>query len=389
MLAQTAVSVTDQGVPTLAGFVKQDLGLSAALAGVLVAAFPAGKALGSYASGRAVDAIGERTVLAAGAVACGALVALATPAPWALLVVLLAAAGIFGSSCTPAGGKLVLVAFSRRRRSLAMGIRQTGIPLGGLVAALLLPWLAATAGWRAGILVAGALGVVGGIVTALVAGLESTSERADAARRRDELPAAGLRHDRDLLLMIAWACLMVGGQYVVLSFLPIYVDQRHDEPLALVALVLVATAQVGAVVGRIGWGMAADRLLGGRQRPLLLAIPAVGVVAFALLVVLPGDAPLAAFAAAAFLSGLSVIGWQGVFITSVGEIAGPLRAGAATGFGLTFVSVTITASPPLYGLIADVTGTFRTTWLLVGVVVLIAFVPAALVREPSRALLDG
>lgn len=385
VVAQTAVSVTDQGIPTLAGFAKQDLGLSAAVAGILVAAFPAGKALGSYASGRAVDRVGERLVLAAGAMTCGGLVMLASPTPFVVLLVLLGAGGLFGSSATPAGGKMVMVAFSRRRRSLAMGIRQTGIPLGGLVAALLLPWLAGVWSWRVGVLIAGAIAVAGGAITALMAGLETSHERAEWARRRAQAPATSrLWHERDLLLLIAWACLMVGGQYLVLTFLPIYVHQHHAQSLSLVALLLVATAQIGAVVGRIAWGLIADRLFAGRQRPLLLTIPGIGVVAFGSLVLLPRDASLAAFAVAAFLSGLSVIGWQGVFITSIGEIAGPLRAGAATGFALTFVSVTITVAPPLYGLIADLSGSFRVMWLVIGAVVLIAFVPAVLVREPRR-----
>jgi MFS family permease len=386
VLAQTAVSVTDQGVPTIAGFVKHDLALSAAVAGVLVAAFPAGKALGSYAAGSAVDRIGERTVLAAGAAGCGAVTMLATPTPFVGLLVLLTAAGVFASSCTPAGGKLVLLAFPRARRGLAMGIRQTGIPWGGLLAALLLPWLASQMGWRTALLVAGALGLAGAAITALVAGVESRAERAEEADRRGAAsPGARLSRERDLLLLAMWACLMVGGQYVVVAFLPIYVAGHHHISLTLAALVLVAVAQVGAIVGRVGWGAVSDRVFGGRRRPLLFVISSLGLVAFGLLGLLSSDAPLGAFVVAAFLSGLSVIGWQGLIITSIGEIAGPARAGAATGFVLTFISITITAAPPLYGLVADLAGGYRVMWLAIGAVVALAFLPALLVREPAPA----
>lgn len=384
------MSITDQGVPTLTAFVKHDLGLSTAVAGLLVAAFPAGKALGSYASGAAVDRIGERFVLAAGAAVCGLIVMVASPAPFAGLLVLLIAAGMFGSSSTPAGGKLVLLNFSRARRGLAMGIRQTGIPVGGLLAALLLPWLAGAWGWHVGLLVAGALSLLGAALTVAVAGVESGAERRRTAGARREHPAAGrLRHDRDLLLLIAWACLMVGGQYVVIAFLPIYVHQQQGISRPVAALVFVAIAQLAAILGRIAWGVVSDRVFRGRRRPLLFVISGVGVVCFTLLGALPGDAPIVLFGACAFLAGLSVIGWQGIFITAISEIAGPLRAGAATGFALTFVAIAITVAPPLYGLVADLAGGFRPMWIAIGAVVLLAFIPAVLVGEPAWRARDA
>ncbi|MGH3343528.1 MAG: MFS transporter, partial [Carbonactinosporaceae bacterium] len=131
LTAQTAVSVSEQGAPTIVGFIKHDLALSAGAAGALVAAIPAGRVLGSYAAGRAADSLGERVVLVVGASVMGLFVGLSALAPLAGLVVLLVVAGAFAGTATPAGSKLVLVSFPLRRRGLAMGIRQTGVPLGG------------------------------------------------------------------------------------------------------------------------------------------------------------------------------------------------------------------------------------------------------------------
>ena len=41
--AQVGVSVMDQGIPTLTGFIKADLGLSAAVAGLVVSSFAASR----------------------------------------------------------------------------------------------------------------------------------------------------------------------------------------------------------------------------------------------------------------------------------------------------------------------------------------------------------
>src|SRR5207245_3578912 len=81
LVAQVGISVVEQGIPSLTGFVKNDLGLSAATAGLVVSSFTFGRIFGAYGAGVAADRIGERTVLVAGGVAGGALVALAAATP--------------------------------------------------------------------------------------------------------------------------------------------------------------------------------------------------------------------------------------------------------------------------------------------------------------------
>ena len=55
-----------------------------------------------------------------------------------------AASSLFGAAyaaSTPAGGRAILAWFDRDR-GFAMGIRQTGVPVGGLLGALTLPLVA-------------------------------------------------------------------------------------------------------------------------------------------------------------------------------------------------------------------------------------------------------
>src|SRR5262249_59986496 len=92
-------------------------------------------------------------------VAGATVLAALSPAPqplWLSLVL----AGCFLSTCGPSGGKAVLLWFPRRIRGLAMGIRQTGVPLAGVFAAPALPLLAAALGWR------GALGIMAALSAA-------------------------------------------------------------------------------------------------------------------------------------------------------------------------------------------------------------------------------
>jgi MFS family permease len=340
LAAQTTVSVVEQGVPTLTGFIKQSLSLSAGAAGALVASLTFGKVLGAFAAGTAVDRLGERTMLIAGGTGLCLFVVAAASAPLAGLIVLLVCAGLFIATATPAGGKLVLVSFPRTQRGLAMGIRQAGIPLGGLVAAVVLPPLANAWSWRWSVVVAGCFAGAGALAVLLVAGVDSRAERRATRDAAAPTPWRSLMHDREVVLATLWALPLVGGQYAIVAFLALDVHQTSGVSLSRAAL-LLAVAQVGGIVGRIGWGLASDRLLGGRRRPIVLGITAIAVGCAGGLAVLPGHAPYGVLAALSLACGLSVIGWQGIWVTAVSELAGPARAGAVTGFGLTFINLSI------------------------------------------------
>jgi MFS family permease len=375
LVSQVGVSVVEQGIPTLTGFVKSDLRLSAAAAGGTVAAFTAGRALGSYAAGIAADRLGERRVLVVGGVATGAVVGAAVSFPLGLLVAALVLAGMTSAASTPAGGRLVLLAFPRNRRGLALGVRQTGVPIGGVIAAALLPALAHLYGWRWSLAVAGAVTALSVLPLLLSKGgpADVLPERAD--------PWNPMR-DRTVLLLAFWGCLLVSGQYALVAFFAL--DLHRGAGLALAtASLLLAVSQAFGIVGRVAWGGLSDRLLRRGRKPLLVLLTVVAILAALLLFALPRSLPVGVWIAVAALAGFALIGFQGLWVTMVAEAAGPGRAGAATGFGITFVAAGIAVSPPLYGLVADLTGSYRAIWAALAVVLATALVPAAFVHERS------
>jgi MFS family permease len=375
LVSQIGISAVDQGLPSLTGFIKADLGVSAAVAGLAVSTFTAGRVLGAYAAGEAADRIGERRVLIFGSLATGTLVSLAAASPLPLLFALLVLGGIASSASTPAGGRLVLVAFPPERRGLALGIRQTGIPLGGMLAAALLPWIAHSWSWRWSLALAGGLAAVAVVPLVL------------AAVERIELPDPVGHHltlnparNRNVRLLTIWGCLVVSGQYALLAFLALDLHQSAGLALATGSL-LVAVAQASGIVGRVAWGALSDRALAFGRKPLLLVLTAAGLLGTLALLATPRSAPVAAFVPVAALAGLALIGYQGLMVTMVAEAAGPQRAGAATGFSVTFVAASIALSPPLYGLVADAAGSYRAIWAALACVLVVSLIPATLVRE--------
>ena len=159
ILAQVGCSFLHQGLPSLAPLFQAEWALSRGQLGAVLGAINVGVLLASVAAGQLVDRVGERwpLTLAPAGVAALAVVASLSPTPW-LLALLLALAGGFVALSGTAGGKATLLWFPARVRGLAMSLRQTGVSIGGVTAALLLPPWASAFGWRGALLAAGTVG---------------------------------------------------------------------------------------------------------------------------------------------------------------------------------------------------------------------------------------
>jgi MFS family permease len=359
------------GLPMMTGFVQDDLRLSAATAGLLTSSYFLGKLLGSYGAGVAADRVGEIRVLVTGAVAVMIVLLCAAAAPFRVLVVLLCLAGVCSAGSVTAGGSLVRHYFPAHRRGLALSVRQSGIPLGGIVGAALLPWVAHAHGWRWSIAVAGVVAAAAAAPLLLLRDARRVEEAANVAATRGFLAAA----NRDVKLLTAWGCFAVTGQFTILVFLPLDLHARTGMSLAAGAA-LVAVAQLSGLIGRIVWGIVSDRALGRGRKQLLLTLTWSMVGAAMLLFAVPGSAPLGVWIAVAAIAGWSLNGFQGIWITMITEVAERGRVGAATGFAVTFTIAAVTVTPPLMGVIVDALGTYRVVWAMLAAILAASVVPA-------------
>ena len=258
-------------------------------------------------------------------------------------------------------------------------MRQCGIPAGGLIASALLPWLAHMWSWRWALVVAGAL-----TITLVLPLSLSPLERGDELERVVSGPIEHPARDRNIRLLTLWGCLVVTGQYTILAFLAL--DLHQSAGLSLVsASLLVAVANAMGIVGRIAWGTISDHALSRGRKPLLLLLNVTGLVSAVALLATPRSAPVGVFVVLAALGGFALIGYQGLWITLLAEMAGPRRVGVATGFAVTFVQISIALTPPLYGLVADWTGSYRSVWAVLCCLLLLALVPAMLDPRARRA----
>jgi sugar phosphate permease len=384
--AQVTISVAEMGVPTIAPFLKDGLGLSAAGVGLLVACVNLGRIFGSLPAGRVVDRIGEYPVMLVGGCGVAVFFALASLGRSALVVgIALALAGVFAGSATPAGAKLVLVAFPAGRRGLPMGIRQSAVPFGTLVAAATLPALADATSWHTALMAGGAAPLLGSALVWLLMRRSSATAVGREPGAAHGLHLRSVARDRSVAYAAAWGAVFVGGQYAVVSYLILDLTTERHTSLGHASLALVV-ASAGGVLGRIGWGVVSDVLFGGRSKPAMLGLTIAGTLSALGLMLMPRHPPLSLVLVAALASGLSLVGWQGVWMGLLSELAPRGAAGTTMGYGLTFVNVTIVAWPPIFGAVADATGGFRSAWALLAVTTALSALLIAGIREPDQAL---
>jgi len=331
--AQATVAVALFSVAVLAPELRADFDLTLAQTGVVLAALGIGMTPALLPWGLFADRAGERVVLPIGLGASGLVLARAGSANgYGELVLLLAVAGALMASANAASGRAVMHWFAPGERGLALGIRQSSVPIGGLVAAIALPPLADGKGltWTyAAIGIACVAGAVAGALLLRSPALPATTRpaRPRAARRTLRRPA--------LWLVSCGSALFLFAQTATLSFTVLFLsDERGMSPHAA-ALVLAAMQVIGVAL-RIGVGLRSDRV-GSRIVPLsrlALVISASFVVVAA-----TTRAPLLVLVPVLVVAGGISMSWNGLAFVSAAEIAGPHATGAAVGLQQTLLGV--------------------------------------------------
>jgi len=383
LVVQASTSLVQQGIGALVPFIAAALALDHAHVGIAVASMSAGSAAFTALSGIAVDYFGERAVILSTGVATGlALVGASLVPSYGWLVFWLFVFGIGYGASTPAGGRAVLLWFTKDR-GFAMGVRQTGVPVGGLVGTLLLPLVASHAGYRWALAAGGLLCIA--LSTAAALAYRSPDGAAHvSAQPLGELWRGMLRIARsaESLAVNATCGLLVSAQYVVISFLALSLISRAHAGIQLAAAAL-AVVQAAAAVGRLLWGTVSDRVFGGDRMAPMAVLCVIAAAGMLWLAALRHPSAPAALGVAAVL-GLSAAAWNGLFAAVQAEIGGPERAGSSLGVGLTAIYGAGALAPPLFGALVDRAG-FALAWHVLSAVVLLGVLPALTARRLLRA----
>ncbi|NCF83056.1 MAG: MFS transporter, partial [Proteobacteria bacterium] len=135
-LAHVVGTLPIVSVMAMAPVIQQDLGLSVTQVGLLVSGYYMAQTIGAVPAGGLADRIGVGSALlvAHGLLIAGALIFSQANA-FAGAVAGTIVMGFGYSIVNPSTAKGILTLFSARRRATAMGVKQTGVPIGGVLAA--------------------------------------------------------------------------------------------------------------------------------------------------------------------------------------------------------------------------------------------------------------
>lgn len=377
-LAQSSFSALSVGLPALAPALRSHYGLSLGETGVVLGAVGLGMLLTLLPWGLAADRVDERLVIAAGlSAAAAAIVVAGRTHSYGGVVAALFAAGAFGASVNAASGRAVMGWFPAGERGLALGVRQTAIPIGGAAAAAGLPWLASAGGTRLAFDVLG-LGCAAGAAVAAVlmrAAPAAAPEPAEVARPLRDVHAWVLGLGTGLYLT---------AQIAITGFLVLFLHV-HRGVSVHAAAALLAGVNVLGIGARVASGRWSDRI-GARLAPIRRIGAA--LVGATVLVAATVDAPLGVLVPALVVAGVLSMAWNGLAVVAAAEGADGGRVGTAIGFQQTLLAVLAAAVPPAFAAVAG--GSWRLAFALaalgpvVGAAALRA-VPEASSRRAGRS----
>ena len=381
-MAQAGASVVQQALGSLSPILVETFGISKGQLGAVFTSMMIGSMAFTALAGALTDRWGERRmVLLSGVVMALALAGAAVWENYAWLVTCMVLFGIGYASSTPAGGRAILAWFDKDR-GFAMGIRQTGVPIGGLVGALTLPVFAAHFGYRWSFLYAAVLVMIPTLI-AYFGYQESPGDGAPPMTLRSVVRGmrALLREPR-LFAVMATCMVLVASQLAMNAFVAVTAVNVVGTT-AFVGALALACGQAAAGIGRLAWGYTSDRVFHG-ERLVPFAIICVLAALAATSLALLGRGALVPLMLGTAVLGFSGAGWNGLFAAALAEVGGVDRAASAIGIGLTGIFLASAVAPTAFGVLADHTA-LRVAWAVVAALALLGVIPVLWLRTHLAA----
>ncbi|MBY0269404.1 MAG: MFS transporter [Burkholderiales bacterium] len=273
--------------------------------------------------------------------------------------------GLGYGTLTPSASNLLIRFTPEARRNLIFSLKQTGVPLGGIGAALITPAVAVAFGWQWAI--AGNALVLYTLVLVMQHARPYWDDDREPAAKIGGNPFSSVmviwRHPALRLLSLSGGCFVI-VQFGITTFTVILFNEQLGWGLIEAGIVLTAS-QVGGVSGRLFWGWMADRI--GDAFTALLFLGAVMVLSSLLCVLLTPGTPMVAACALFFVMGSTASGWNGAFLAEVARLVPRDTISTATGGSLVYVNSGKAIGPIVFANVALLTGNYALTFALLAV----------------------
>ena len=382
-IAQTTATLITYGVGVFALFWKEEYALTNTESGLLVSVVNVGPLFCMLFVGRLLDQYNEKILISISSFLLGSSLLLTNIVSGfnGLLFVLLLI-GMFYSVSQPGGSKVILKWFRKENRGLAMGIRQAGIPIGGALAGVLIPFLTVQYNMTYAINSIACICIIGGVLFFVFYKEPYVQEEARKGHNNIsfwmELKVVICK--KELYPIYITGICMISLQMVLVGHFMKFLAGEQSIT-SIVAGTVFSVMFFSGMIGRIALATISDVLYKGNRRiPLFIAVCAsIGLIL--LLVMNIHTIMSGVLYSVSALLGFFSIGWFSLFIAEVAELASEESVGITVGLALTLNQIAIIVAPVLFGYIVDEKG-YAYAWLCI--VVLLSISAVSLYRKNKK-----
>ncbi len=374
-IAQTTATLITYGVGVFALFWKEEYALTNTESGLLVSVVNIGPLFCMLFVGRLLDQYNEKRLISISSFLLGSSLLLTNIVNGfnGLLFVLLLM-GMFYSVSQPGGSKVILKWFPKENRGLAMGIRQAGIPIGGALAGVLIPFLTIQYNMTYAINSIACICIIGGVLFFVF--YKEPYVQADVRKEHTkvsfwtQLKVVICKKELYPIYM-AGICMISLQMVLVGHFMKFLV--REQSITSIVAGTVFSVMFFSGMIGRVVLAAISDVFYKGNRRiPLFITVCAsIGLVL--LLVISIHTITSGVLYGVSALLGFFSIGWFSLFIAEVAELASEESVGITVGLALTLNQIAIIIAPVLFGYIVDAKG-YTYAWFCIVVLLSISAV---------------
>ena len=381
LTVQTVATAAAYSIPAVAPEVARHLGINPALVGVFVSVV--------YGVGIVSALLSPGYILRQGAtrvsqaVLLATVVMLTTAALGTFAMVALSAVlmGLAYGATAPSSTHLLVPRTPPQHMNLVLSLRQIGVPLGGMLAGLIMPALALAAGWQAALL----LQVIPAVLMLVVL---------EVARRRWDIKRTA---SADTVGILALGRMLVGhaplqrlsfASFVYAGLQGCFMAFTATQLTTVVGLDLVHAGQVLAiywfsgVISRPIWGWLADHLMPARW---LLVLQGAVMCAAAILAGQFGPGwSLAAIVLVSTVAGATASGFTGIAYAEYARLGGARRT-EATGVGSACMFSGVMLLPTMMSAAVTMVGSYAQVYAAFGGLALLAGLLLALPQRGTQS----
>ena len=362
LFIQAMVAMALLTLPVMAPVAAKALSVSPAMVGFYVSITYLGAMFASLTSGNTVSRFGPIRVSQLGLLLCALGLCLCAT-PWLPVIAIGALLiGLGYGPITPASSQILARTTPADRMALVFSIKQTGVPLGAMMAGAIVPSLMLALNWQWTMVMV----AIACVLSALLA--QPLRQELDELRQANlpfqmsalTSPIRMVLGHRPLATMAACSFMFCMVQMSLTTYLVTYLHDDLSYGLVSAGLLLSVT-QMGGMGGRILWGFVADKWLGA-QKTLALLAALMALCSLTTALFLP-VLPLWGIWMVLIVYGASAIGWNGVYLSEVARQAPEGKASVATGGTLTFTFLGVVIGPPIFGALSTAFGSYRAGFL--------------------------